>query len=142
MRIYNSAREKQQAQTQNTKFVSTNDIITSTFLRAAQVNMGLMAINFRDRLTDCKQSDAGNYQNMLVYYPADYASPSLIRASLAKLGDLYVCDAFGTAHRAHSSMVGWHRFFSGCHRLFSGCHRLFGGCRRVLVGSHRFLGSC
>jgi phosphoglycerate kinase len=28
------------------------------------------------------------------------------RASLAKLGDLYVCDAFGTAHRAHSSMVG------------------------------------
>ncbi|KAL7545972.1 hypothetical protein ACHAWF_009322 [Thalassiosira exigua] len=27
------------------------------------------------------------------------------RASLAKLGDVYVCDAFGTAHRAHSSMV-------------------------------------
>lgn len=28
------------------------------------------------------------------------------RTSLAKLGDVYVCDAFGTAHRAHSSMVG------------------------------------
>ena len=28
------------------------------------------------------------------------------RESLAKLGDVYVCDAFGTAHRAHSSMVG------------------------------------
>lgn len=28
------------------------------------------------------------------------------RASLAKLGDVYVCDAFGTAHRGHSSMVG------------------------------------
>jgi phosphoglycerate kinase len=28
------------------------------------------------------------------------------RSSLAKLGDVYVCDAFGTAHRAHSSMVG------------------------------------
>jgi len=28
------------------------------------------------------------------------------RDSLSKLGDIYVCDAFGTAHRAHSSMVG------------------------------------
>lgn len=31
---------------------------------------------------------------------------SAFRASLAKLGDVYVCDAFGTAHRGHSSMVG------------------------------------
>eukprot|EP01147_Barroeca_monosierra_P011051 gene11051-3120_t len=28
------------------------------------------------------------------------------RASLTKLGDVYINDAFGTAHRAHSSMVG------------------------------------
>ena len=28
------------------------------------------------------------------------------RESLSKLGDVYVCDAFGTAHRAHSSLVG------------------------------------
>lgn len=29
------------------------------------------------------------------------------RASLTKLGDLYINDAFGTAHRAHSSVVGF-----------------------------------
>ena len=31
---------------------------------------------------------------------------SEFRASLRKLGDIYVNDAFGTAHRAHSSMLG------------------------------------
>lgn len=31
---------------------------------------------------------------------------AVFRASLSKLGDIYVNDAFGTAHRAHSSMTG------------------------------------
>lgn len=37
---------------------------------------------------------------------ADPKSVEAFRASLSKLGDIYVNDAFGTAHRAHSSMVG------------------------------------
>ena len=37
---------------------------------------------------------------------ADAAKIKEFRDSLAKLGDLYVNDAFGTAHRAHSSMLG------------------------------------
>ena len=39
------------------------------------------------------------------FTPSDDAVAAF-RASLAKLGDVYVCDAFGTAHRGHSSMVG------------------------------------
>jgi len=37
--------------------------------------------------------------------PTD-ADVSEFRASLSRLGDIYVNDAFGTCHRAHSSMVG------------------------------------
>jgi phosphoglycerate kinase len=37
---------------------------------------------------------------------ADPEAVAAFRSSLTKLGDVYVNDAFGTAHRAHSSMVG------------------------------------
>ncbi len=37
---------------------------------------------------------------------ADPMAVAAFRASLTKLGDVFVNDAFGTAHRAHSSMVG------------------------------------
>ncbi len=37
---------------------------------------------------------------------ADAAKVKQFREELTKLGDVYINDAFGTAHRAHSSMVG------------------------------------
>merc|ERR1712113_515239 len=37
---------------------------------------------------------------------ADKEATATFRASMGKLADIYCSDAFGTAHRGHSSMVG------------------------------------
>ena len=42
----------------------------------------------------------------LRYYPEEEANDPVFAEKLAKLGDVYVNDAFGTAHRAHASTEG------------------------------------
>jgi phosphoglycerate kinase len=42
----------------------------------------------------------------LRYHPEEEKNDAGFSAQLAKLGDVYVNDAFGTAHRAHASTVG------------------------------------
>jgi phosphoglycerate kinase len=42
----------------------------------------------------------------LRFHPGEEANDPAFAKSLAELGDLYVDDAFGTAHRAHASTVG------------------------------------
>lgn len=63
------------------------------------------------RCSDLKPGDVVLLENLRFYKEEEGkgADPDKIagfRQSLSKLGDVYVNDAFGTAHRAHSSMVG------------------------------------
>lgn len=46
----------------------------------------------------------------LRFHPGEEANDPTFAKSLADLGDLYVNDAFGTAHRAHASTVGITKF--------------------------------
>ena len=47
------------------------------------------------------------------FHPEEEANDPAFAASLARLGDLYVNDAFGTAHRAHASTEGVARHLPG-----------------------------
>ena len=46
------------------------------------------------------------------FFPGETTNDPAFAAELAKLGDLFVNDAFGTAHRAHASNVGVAGYFS------------------------------
>ena len=64
-------------------FVSTNDILTSWFLRASGADIGMMSINFRNRVKTLTDDMAGNYESGILYRPPDYENASMIRKSLA-----------------------------------------------------------
>jgi phosphoglycerate kinase len=50
----------------------------------------------------------------LRFHPEEEANDPAFARQLARLGDVYVNDAFGTAHRAHASTEGVTKFFKKC----------------------------
>lgn len=50
----------------------------------------------------------------LRFYPGEEKGDDAFAGELASLGDVYIDDAFGTAHRAHASMVGVTKFIDRC----------------------------
>ena len=74
---------QRQAAEKGGSFVSTNDILTSLFFRKTNCDLGLMAINLRDRI-GVSNDHVGNYESVLFYQRGDYETPELIRASLAE----------------------------------------------------------
>ena len=74
--------ETEQGSNDAPSYISTNDIITSWFMKATNCPTGVMAINWRNRLQGVKSTHAGNYENVIFYQKQDFVSPSLIRQSL------------------------------------------------------------
>ena len=63
-------------------YISTNDILTSRYASFMDVRLCSMAINFRGKLADLNENDAGNYESIVVYDKEVYREPSGIRKSL------------------------------------------------------------
>lgn len=71
-------------------FLSTNDVITSSFGLATSARIMFMALNFRNKLPGYIDTDAGNYEGMLVFGPEDYEDPTMIRRTLQSGPPAYV----------------------------------------------------
>lgn len=82
------AKAKQEAlKDTNTKFVSSNDVLTSWFFQNCNCVHGFMALNFRGRLENHTDRQAGNYENVVFYRRPDSAHPALLRQSIS--GQVY-----------------------------------------------------
>jgi len=64
-------------------FVSTNDILTSSFRHATSTDLTLMAINLRGRVEDTNDEDAGNYSLVVLHDKESAATPSSVRQLLS-----------------------------------------------------------
>jgi len=82
--------------------------------------------------TDCIGEDAQNMaanlkpgEVMLLenlrYYKQEEKGDAAFAENLSKLGDVYVNDAFGTAHRAHASTAVIAQFFAEGNKMFGLC---------------------
>jgi hypothetical protein len=65
------------------EFVSTNDILTSSWANATSADALLMPINFREKLPAYTPNDAGNYEGALVFGAADFLTPGALRKTLS-----------------------------------------------------------
>jgi len=66
-----------------------------------------------EAVREMKDGDVILLEN-LRFYPGEKAGDEDFSRKLASLGDVYIDDAFGTAHRAHASMVGVTAFIDKC----------------------------
>lgn len=68
--------------TKDIDYVSTNDILTSSFAKTIRARLCMMAINFRNRIKGLVDTDAGNYEGFLLYDEETYGRPGSIRKTL------------------------------------------------------------
>jgi len=64
-------------------------------------------------VSELKSSECLLLEN-LRFYPEEEKNDPEFAQSLAKLGEVYINDAFGTAHRAHASTEGVTKYFKEC----------------------------
>ena len=94
-------------------FVSTNDIITSSFAQATKADILLMAINLRNRIKFAHFCHSGNYESVIVHDSISASTPRALRktlnggASFKRDGDKRLPGFFKTVFCKVSMITNW-----------------------------------
>ncbi|KAJ3348102.1 hypothetical protein HDU83_001588 [Entophlyctis luteolus] len=96
-------------------FVSTNDILTSWYLKACGVSIGLMAVHFRDRINGVSEKLAGNYIQSLLLHQTDFDTPARIRRivnnGLSRVGASRVPSVLEALKGNFATVTNWAGFY-------------------------------
>ena len=136
------------------KFVSTNDILTSWFLKSDKLTFGIMAVNMRGRMTGITNTLAGNYEYSLHYFPQQYSTPLGIRKALVNKAGLRTSrsdfsSVFERLRTRHGLVTNWasvHQdlVLPGCkqivHMPIIDSPPMFGGCLVIFKATAEQLG--
>lgn len=68
---------KEECKGEAVAFVSSNDVITATFLSAVAADLGVMAINLRPRLEGLGDDSAGNHENGVFFLGEEFTPPRI-----------------------------------------------------------------
>ena len=106
-------------------FVSSNDLLTSWFLKAAQPSCAALLLNMRNRMQRLEDKHAGCYASMLLFFPEEYKSPANIRRAITRQSP--ACTPTGQQQwPGRGSKVGmvtsWHMLYHDV--AFDGCKQL------------------
>jgi hypothetical protein len=74
--------EKKKNDSEDTAFLSSNDVVSSWIFNLAKPTVGNMILNYRNRIKEVTDDFAGNYSSHVTYQIPDYQTPQLIRQSL------------------------------------------------------------
>ena len=77
------------SKTDNVEFVSTQDIITSSWFNASSSRLPMNTFNLRERCPALPKNLAGNYETTMLLDPPSYENASLIRKSLLRNGESF-----------------------------------------------------
>jgi hypothetical protein len=106
-------------------FLSSNDVLTSWWFRFTRSDIGLMAMNLRNRIPELTEQMAGNYEYLAPYQRADFAHPAFIRQSLPSARGFYsgaMPGFLATVGGRISILSSWATFYrdvelEGCEQL-------------------------
>ncbi|CAE7776298.1 unnamed protein product [Symbiodinium sp. CCMP2456] len=106
-------------------FVSSNDLLTSWFLKATQPSCAALLLNMRNRMQGLEDKHAGCYASMLLFFPEEYKSPANIRRAITRQSP--ACTPTGQQQwPGRGSKVGmvtsWHMLYHDV--AFDGCKQL------------------